>query len=320
MAGPDTERARSEAAGWLVLLEDEPADRSRQAEFRAWLAAAPANEAAWRSVSHTSRVLARAGDDPSNGSSRPSHPHAPAGLRWLLRPRHALVAAAVVCLLAVFAPGLLVQLRADHTTGTGQISSLRLNDGSSVQLGPSSALRLDFSPKERRVMLMSGEALFDVTHDEERPFRVITRDTTTTVLGTRFDVAQMASGTSVAVARGHVQVEASVGGASFDLRPGDWVRVGTDGTAEEGGDMPGYLLTGPGSRLAVRNRPVAEVIERLRPWFGGRIVIADEGVGSQPVTGVFDTADPGRALEAIVGPQGGRVIRVTPWLLIVAKG
>jgi len=148
----------------------------------------------------------------------------------------------------------------------------------------------------------------------------MTRDTKTTVLGTRFDVVMLEGSTSVGVARGHVQVDTTSGGSSYELFAGDWVRVSKDGAVERAADLPDYLVAGPGPRLAVRNRPVAEVIERLRPWFSGRIVIANASVGEQLVTGVFDGADPQRALEAIVGPQGGRVLRVTSWLLIVAKG
>jgi len=242
------------------------------------------------------------------------------GWHWVFRPQPLLAAVVVACLIAALSPMLVLRLQADHATGTAELSSLRLDDGTSVRLGPASALRVDFFPDERRVRLLSGEALFDVASDPARPFRVITRDATTTVLGTRFGVVQLADGTSITVARGRVGVAAAASGSSFDLRPGDWVRVGADGTADKGTGLPDHLLEGPGPRLAVRNRPVAEVVERLRPWFAGRILIADDGVGQKPVTGVFHAADPHAALEAIVGPQGGRVIRVTPWLLIVSKG
>lgn len=310
-----TERAREEAAGWLILLDEDPADETRQREFRAWLAARPENEAAWAGISATGALLA--------GAERAERdPPLPASSAWtkLARRPYAIAALLIVCLAAAIAPGVALRLQADHATGTAQIESFQLDDGSTVRLGPDSALRLAFSAGERRVTLLSGEALFDVKPDAGRPFRVVTRDATTTVLGTRFDVAMLAGSTSVTVARGHVRVATAEGGATFDLHAGDWVRVGTGAVGEQGTGLPDYMTAGPGPRLAVRNRPVAEVIERLRPWFAGRIVIADDAVGRQPVTGVFDAADPVRALEVIVGPQGGRVMRVTPWLLIVVGG
>jgi transmembrane sensor len=317
----DGERARAEAAGWLILLDDDPSDQARQAEFQSWLAG-PGNKAAWESMSRTGALLAGAGQEEARGSfDRKAEPPPHAWRPWAAIRRPTVVAALIaICSAAALAPTLILQLEADHVTGTAQIRSVRLEDGSSVRLGPDSAIRLDFSPGERRVTLLSGEGLFDVTPDAGRPFRVITRDTTTTVLGTSFDVAMLESSTSVGVAHGRVQVDAARGGSSYKLVAGDWVRVGGDGAVEQAAGLPDYLTAGPGARLAVRNRPVAEVIERLRPWFSGRIVIASGSVGEQPVTGVFDAADPVRALEAIVGPQGGRVMQVTPWLLIVSKG
>ena len=316
----DRERAREEAAGWLILLDDDPSDEDRQADFRVWLDA-PGNRAAWESVSRTGALLAGVGAEAATrpldfpGIGGPS----PARRAWARRP---VILATVLALLGVVVvtPSLVRTLEADHSTGTAQVRSVQLGDGSKVQLGPDSAIRLGFSASERRVTLLSGEAQFDVTPDSRRPFRVVTRHATTTVLGTLFGVVMLERSTSISVARGHVEVDATMRGSSYELFAGDWVRVEGDGSVRQGADLPDYLLAGPGSRLAVRNRPVAEVVERLRPWFSGRIVIANGSIGDQPVTGVFDATDPADALEAIVGPQGGRVLRVTPWLLIVLAG
>jgi transmembrane sensor len=316
---PPAERARAEAAAWLVLLDDDPDDAGRLTEFRTWLDADPAHAAAWEGMSRTGELLARAHGVGEAGEPGATHIR-PCRRSWRLSRQWAAVGMVTVALALFFAPAVLLRLEADHATGTAQIEALQLADGSAVRLGPDSALKLDFSNDERRVTLLAGQALFDVTHDPRRPFRVVTPDATTTVLGTRFDVALLGGSTSVAVVRGHVQVDARSGGVSFDLLAGDWARVGGDAKPEQGSDSGGHLIFGPDGRLAVRNRPVAEVVERLRPWFSGRIVFADRKVGRQPVTGVFDLADPAGALEALVGPQGGRVMQITPWLLIVSKG
>ena len=311
-SGSERERIRKEAAAWLVLLDDEPGDAARRAEFEAWLAASPLHAAAWQSVSRTGQLLARAdGDDGVAAvAARRS--------TWPVR-RYLAAGLLAACLAFLFVPFLALRLQSDVMTGTAEVSVLTLDDGSTVRLGPEAALKLDFSGPERRVTLLAGEALFGVTHDPRRPFRVVTPEATTTVLGTRFDVSMLGGDTAVAVVEGHVQVAARSGAQSFDLLPGDWVRIGRDSTTERGIDPRGYLIVGAEGRLSVRNRPVAEVIDRLRPWFVGRIVIADSSIGRQPVTGVFDVADPMVALEAVVSPQGGRVTRVTPWLLIVTK-
>lgn len=309
----DADRARREAASWLILLDEDPDDEACLTRFRAWLDAAPANAVAWRSVARTGDLLAMAGNDQTAAPT----PHRP-GLLGGWRPAAAVLAIAA-CLLMILGPTLTVRFQADHLTATAEIETLQLDDGSTVRLGPDSAIRLAFVGGERKVELLAGEALFDVAPDKARPFRVVAGDTTVTVLGTRFDVSRRGDGTSIAVGSGHVRVDSGKAEV-FDLRAGDWVRIGTGGTVEKGADLPDFLVVGPDVRIAARNRPVSEVVDRIRPWFGGRIVIADGSVGRQPVTGVFDASDPVRALEALVVPQGGRVIKVTPWLLVVAKG
>ena len=316
----DEERARGEAAGWLILLDDDPTDGARRAEFRAWLEV-PGNRAAWESVSRTGALLARVGKEGANAPVNSQNAGADSSWRQRWRWRPVIFSAVLaLCGAALLMSSLVHRLEADHRTGIAQVRSVDLEDGSKVQLGPDTAIRLGFSAGERRVTLLSGEAQFDVSPDPSRPFRVVARDATTTVLGTRFDVLMLEEVTSVSVARGHVEVDATKQGSSYELFAGDWVRVHRNGSVSRGADLPDYLLAGPGSRLAARNRPVAEVVERLRPWFAGRIVIASVSLGEQPVTGVFDATDPADALQAIVGPQGGRVLRVTPWLLIVLAG
>ncbi|WP_121811670.1 FecR family protein [Mucilaginibacter kameinonensis] len=65
-----------------------------------------------------------------------------------------------------------------------------LPDGSKVWLNAYTSLKFPVSfnsQKERRVEL-SGEAYFEVTHNKELPFRVVTNRQTVEVLGTHFDV------------------------------------------------------------------------------------------------------------------------------------
>lgn len=71
----------------------------------------------------------------------------------------------------------------------GQRISLDLADGTHVWLNSGSRIEYPvvFDRKERRVRL-SGEAMFEVTHDEDRPFVVETFASNIEVLGTKFNV------------------------------------------------------------------------------------------------------------------------------------
>ena len=68
---------------------------------------------------------------------------------------------------------------------------LVLSDGTKVWLNAGSKLRYPerFVGDERQVEL-SGEAYFDVVHDEKAPFIVKTSRSTITVLGTEFGITR----------------------------------------------------------------------------------------------------------------------------------
>jgi len=72
----------------------------------------------------------------------------------------------------------------------GERSTIVLPDGSKVQLNSDSHLKFvsDFRSNKRKVTL-DGEAFFNVTHDQSRPFIVETQELNIEVLGTSFNVS-----------------------------------------------------------------------------------------------------------------------------------
>lgn len=93
-------------------------------------------------------------------------------------------------------------------TKTHQKKQITLPDGTQVWLNEGSELRYskNFNGKERSVYL-SGEAYFDVHHDENKPFLIHTGKVLTTVLGTAFNIKENNQTLEVTVTRGKVKVE-----------------------------------------------------------------------------------------------------------------
>ena len=106
----------------------------------------------------------------------------------------------------------------------GQKSTIKLEDGTIVRLNSGSKLSYQkvFESQERRVTL-EGEAFFDVKRDESRPFIVETKNLTTTVLGTSFNIKayRQEGKCSVAVVSGKVKVrmrdDSSISGNKYIL-------------------------------------------------------------------------------------------------------
>lgn len=74
-------------------------------------------------------------------------------------------------------------------TPLGGQYQVKLNDGTKVWLNAGSKLRYPvlFAGNERKVELI-GEGYFEVTHDQRKPFKVVSAEQTVVVLGTRFNV------------------------------------------------------------------------------------------------------------------------------------
>jgi ferric-dicitrate binding protein FerR (iron transport regulator) len=135
---------------------------------------------------------------------------------WALRRvvRYAAgIAASVVMILGA---GYLTQRRtystlAEQTTvmtvPAGQRLDLELPDGSKVKLNAGTRLECPvvFANGERRVKL-SGEAMFEVTHDDAHPFVVETFASTVEVLGTKFNVRAEDGKFAATLLEGSVQV------------------------------------------------------------------------------------------------------------------
>lgn len=107
----------------------------------------------------------------------------------------------------------LAQLNAEQSrtfsTDVGEVSHIKLDDGSEVSLNTASAVKVTMNRDQRHVELLHGEAYFDVAKDPQRPFVVATTDKEITVLGTEFNVRKRndEKALRVAVVEGRVAVK-----------------------------------------------------------------------------------------------------------------
>ncbi len=99
-------------------------------------------------------------------------------------------------------------------TESNEIKKLVLNDGSIVWLNGGSTLSYPdrFSHDKREVVLLEGEAYFDIHHDDKKPFQVKAGKTLTNVLGTAFNISSYSwlETIKVTVARGKVAVNNNI--------------------------------------------------------------------------------------------------------------
>lgn len=314
----DARRADDEAIEWVLVLREEPDDPDVRRRFDAWVAASPLNARAW---AETSYAYERAGDAQHRATPGRSKIGAP---RRIVN-RRALVATAAglaaAWLAVAAAPAVMLRLEADHATGTAELREVPLADGSTAHLAPGSAIAIADVPNRRHVRLLKGEAWFEVRPDPSRPFQVEADGVTTTVLGTAFDVKRDAFGVTTELARGRVRIEyvSSAPPVAEQLEPGDRVRVGFDGAVTRAVRPVAQMAAWRSRQIVVEDRPVSDVVDALRPWFRGVILLRGESFARQRVTGVYNTADPVEALRGLVRAHGGRVSRITPWIVVLTE-
>ena len=201
-----------------------------------------------------------------------------------------------------------------------------LEDGSQITLAPNSAMNVSFEKGRRFVELVKGKALFDVFENKQRPFVVHTDQLNVTVLGTSFEVqsAYASEASSVAVRHGKVRVEgtgkAGIASGVQILRSGDWVSRAPDGQATLGTRKVDQIAMWQNNMLLAQNTSLKEVIAELDHYFTGKIVVAGEAFGREPVTGVYQLNDTEAALSAISASHGAEIYRVSPWLIVVLEG
>lgn len=308
-----------QATAWLVQLDDEPDNEALRVQFIDWLATSPAHLAAWEETDRVSGLMSATGPLPQSELQASASPARSAWFRRLPSARTLASLAMAICLTWFAVPYLALQLRSDEITGTGKLRVVRLKDGSAVHLAPATAIAFSSTADGRILNLLQGEAWFDVAHDKARPFRVMAGDSTVTVLGTAFSVRRKEPGTDVAVQRGRVAVATRDGTQRIELVAGQSLSLSAD-AATRGAIRPDRVASWRDGVAIVNDQSIGEVIDRIRPWYGGYIIARGPGLQSRRVSGIYDLRHADRALEALARAHKVTVSQVSPWLRIVTVG
>lgn len=113
----------------------------------------------------------------------------------------------------------------------GHQSELILPDGTKVRLAGGSSLSYPLIFRDKRHVSLEGEALFNVTKDQEHPFVVSTFSHDISVKGTTFDaIADESKGYfSLALVEGNVELSDKGGQKVFDMYAGDVAVIDNEG-------------------------------------------------------------------------------------------
>lgn len=307
-----------EAADWLVRLHDSAGTDADRVACEQWQRRSPAHARAW---ARAERLVDMMGGLPS-ALAMPA----------LGRPPYAGRRAAVARLAAMLAiaPAGWVAWRvtdaqawtADHRTATGERRSLRLADGTRVDLNTATAIDVRFDATQRLVTLRTGEIWVQTAPDiaaAQRPFRVATEAGTMEALGTRFSVRHDAGRTRIAVLEGAVRLLPQSGAASQVLRAGQQTAFTAQAIDRFAPADDTAVAWTQGMLLADRMRlaDFAAELSRYRPG----ALYCDPAIGDLRISGAFPIDDTDRVLRMLVStyPVDARTRLRGYWVTLVPK-
>lgn len=312
------ERIAEEAAQWLIAIEDGEADF---ASFATWLQASPRHieefllvSAVWRAADglddarrlDIDQLVSQARDnvkwlDEESPRTGRTH-HVPARLRAALSSRW-------VAAIAMLALGLTAWLGLQddslkYRTNVGEQRIVKLSDGSIVTLNTRSQVKVRINDQERSIELTRGEALFDVAHDAQRPFRVFAGEAVVRAVGTQFNVYRRDEGTTVGVLEGIVELSArsalteqnrSESGQAETperLTAGEQASVSMQGALLRSSVEVERMVAWRERRLIFRGETLAAIVDEFNRYNETQLRVDGPATRARLITGVFDADNP----------------------------
>lgn len=312
---PDADAVQDQALAWLVRLNDNAADAGVQADFAAWLAAAPAHRAAFDEARRLWQTL-REPAAKLGASGWHREPVATTHAR-LFTFGLARLALAGLCAFVIAGAVLLWQAADDVSGAGGQVYVTRtaapekvtLADGSVVHMDGHARIAVRYEDGLRKVDMQRGRAWFDVAHSGS-PFVVRAGAVETRVLGTAFTVDQTNDAVTVTVERGRVAVSRDGEAGALTLSVGQQAQVGAHLPAAAAQvDIETAFAWRRGLLIFDRARldAVADELDKLG---GETVVLLGQDLRTETVSGTFQRRDRQAILEALRSGLGLKIVEI----------
>jgi len=357
----DAEAIEASAAAWLAQRDD-GLTSEQAAEFAQWRGADVRHETAVARLEATWAALQQLREYRPGAARHPDRDllRAPATRRRVL-PFPAL--AATVALAASLLIAALWRFsgptrRPDsapqtHATTVDGYERVSLADGSIVELNSASEVSVSFSPAERRVRLVRGEAHFTVAKNPARPFLVEAGAVAVRAVGTAFNVRLGAKDVEVLVTEGKVVVaegrssrgdEAVSSPTSSSLVTSAATSQVTPLAANERLVIPAApshaalatvvpslvekvtpelvreALAWQGPRLVFVDTPLADAVAQFNRRNPVQLELADAELGALPIGGSFCAENVDAFVRLLASGGDVTVERPTPTRIVLRKG
>ncbi|WP_460151806.1 FecR domain-containing protein [Pseudomonas sp. S2_B07] len=311
---PVSAKVLDAAIAWQLSLDSgSPVEREA---FSQWHAAHEEHARAWRQLGMLDQRFSVA-----NGPARTALLQSRESIRRRVRKLGSGVASVIAVIgLALFAGERYLPLDywlADQRTATGEQRTLRLADGTLLNLNTHSAVDIRFDEKRRRIILQEGEILVETGHGDARPFIVETREGSMRALGTLFLVKREEEGTRLSVLKSAVAAHPESSAEEQILQEGQQVLMRSNGLGPIVAVNAGADAWTRGM-LVVDNARLKDLVHELGRYRPGHLGVAPE-IADLRITGSFPLHDTDKALSALLPTLPVQIEQHTPWWVTVAK-
>ena len=337
--------AAGQAAEWFIANQEPAPDYAQRAGFIAWLKSSPIHIEEYLGIALVARDLRKATECSDQAlATLLEHARADAADRvatmhplrarvsprqYSFQPRRWSIAAAAVVAATSFAWWMTAHLSAPEWqrfgTQHGQQTMQHLADGSILHLNTDTAVQVMFDESGRKVLVQTGQALFAVSHEDPRQFRVMAGDAEIVAVGTRFDVRLQAMSTIVTVVEGQVDVRTR---ATGDTATGRAMRVAAGYRVRiDGGELPAQservdteaAVAWLQHKIAFESQPLGEVADEFNRYAAVQFVIKDADLRALRVSGVFNAYDTNSFAAFLESLDGVRVERTAREIRVVRQ-
>jgi transmembrane sensor len=327
---PDTlelRAIRAQAAVWVTDLHGPERSPELEAGVRRWLSEDPRHAQAFELATE---AWQRSGNLSAHlEEPRPAMPLA-ASPRMRHSPRATRVALAGAAVLGlVLAAAFYLLKDPSLSTGYAEQKTVELSDGTEVTLNANSRVSVDYTDRVRQVTLDRGEALFNVTKHQTRPFVVIIGRRKVIALGTSFEVRREDTAEhsfTVTLIEGRVAIEPLAAPNLLPVQPVDAIllnpgqRLRFAAKSPDSVDSPAIdkVTAWRHGQLIFEDTTIREAAKEFNRY-GKRRLMIDSGVSDKiRVGGVFRIGDPESFARAMANAYQLRIIENTSDIKLTA--
>ncbi|MBZ6377849.1 hypothetical protein B5C34_02800 [Pacificimonas flava] len=309
----DVTHREDEALIWIIRMRD-PAFADWDG-FTAWLEGSPRNASTFDEMALAEEEAV--GLLETWNAGRPANDEGQAAALRTTMPRRAFFGAAVAAaVLASIGGYSLIESEPELSrveVAAGARQSVTLEDGSRIELnGPA---QLAYVPDGRSATLLSGEAHFEVVHDESQPFVVEVKGRRVVDMGTAFNIAVGQSILDIEVSEGRVSVDPA--DSAIELEAGEALTI-SGSRAVRRKVSPQNVASWRSGRLVYANAPLSLVARDVGRNLGTDIRL-DASLAGSSFTGTIQLEGKAEDLVPVIGRLAGGQARREGAVWILSK-